>query len=47
MKYLVTKGIEESRFTVTDGGDANPIGDVKTSAGRKQNRRVEIEVSVK
>jgi outer membrane protein OmpA-like peptidoglycan-associated protein len=43
--YLKSKGIEESRLTVTDGGTNNPIGDNKTVAGRKQNRRVEIELS--
>jgi outer membrane protein OmpA-like peptidoglycan-associated protein len=43
--YLKSKGIEESRLTATDGGTNNPIGDNKTVAGRKQNRRVEIELS--
>ncbi len=43
--YLKGKGVEESRLTVTDGGTDNPIGDNKTVAGRKQNRRVEIELS--
>jgi outer membrane protein OmpA-like peptidoglycan-associated protein len=45
--YLEKKGVESSRLTVTDGGDNNPIGDNKTAAGRKQNRRVEIELSAR
>jgi outer membrane protein OmpA-like peptidoglycan-associated protein len=43
--YLQKKGIDQSRLTVTDGGTNNPIGDNKTVEGRKQNRRVEIEVT--
>jgi outer membrane protein OmpA-like peptidoglycan-associated protein len=43
--YLKKKGIDESRLTVTDGGTANPVADNKTAAGRRQNRRVEIELS--
>jgi len=45
--YLGKKGVEASRMTVTDGGDKNPVGDNKTLAGRKLNRRVEIELTVK
>ena len=43
--YLRKKGIDNSRLTVADGGDSKPIGDRATAAGRKQNRRVEIELS--
>jgi outer membrane protein OmpA-like peptidoglycan-associated protein len=43
--YLVSKGVDRSRLTVTDGGTANPVGDNKTAAGRRQNRRVEIELA--
>jgi outer membrane protein OmpA-like peptidoglycan-associated protein len=46
-EYLKKKGVEESRLTITDGGSANPIGDVKKAAGRKQNRRVEVELAVR
>jgi outer membrane protein OmpA-like peptidoglycan-associated protein len=46
-EYLKKKGVEESRLTITDGGGANPIGDAKQSAGRKQNRRVEVELAVR
>jgi outer membrane protein OmpA-like peptidoglycan-associated protein len=43
--YLVSKGIEASRLTPTDGG-VSMVGDNKTEAGRKENRRVEITLSV-
>jgi len=44
--YLVKQGVEESRLTITNGGADNPVGDNKKSAGRKLNRRVEIELAV-
>jgi outer membrane protein OmpA-like peptidoglycan-associated protein len=44
--YLEKQGVEASRLTVTDGGPNNPVGDNKTAAGRKLNRRVEIELAV-
>ena len=45
--YLQKKGIDASRLTATDGGTNNPIADNKTVAGRKQNRRVEIELAAR
>jgi outer membrane protein OmpA-like peptidoglycan-associated protein len=42
--YLVSKGIEASRLSATDGGVGN-IGDSKTESGRKENRRAEILLS--
>jgi len=45
--YLEKKGVEKSRMTVTDGGANKPAGDNKTLDGRKLNRRVEIEITVK
>jgi len=45
VEYLVSKGIETSRLSATDGG-ASTIGDSKTEAGRKENRRAEILLSV-
>lgn len=45
--YLEKQGVEASRLTVTDGGPNNPVGDNKKAAGRKLNRRVEIELSVR
>ncbi len=47
VQYLVKKGVDASRLTATDGDANNPIGDNKTAAGRKQNRRVEIELTVR
>jgi outer membrane protein OmpA-like peptidoglycan-associated protein len=44
--YLEKQGVETSRITTTDGGANNPVGDNKTAAGRKLNRRVEIELTV-
>jgi outer membrane protein OmpA-like peptidoglycan-associated protein len=43
--YLVGKGIEATRLSTTDGG-ASTVGDSKTEAGRKENRRAEILLSV-
>jgi outer membrane protein OmpA-like peptidoglycan-associated protein len=43
--YLIKKGIDASRLMTTDGGTNNPVADNKTEAGRKQNRRVEIELN--
>ena len=33
---------EESRITAQGMGDADPVGDNNTAAGRAQNRRIEI-----
>ncbi len=44
--YLVSKGIEASRLTATDGG-VSTIAESKTEAGRKENRRAEIVLSVR
>jgi outer membrane protein OmpA-like peptidoglycan-associated protein len=45
--YLQKKGIDASRLTANDGGKTKPIGDDKTAAGRKLNRRVEIELQAR
>ncbi len=42
--YLVKKGIDESRITSNGYGDTQPIATNATSAGRQQNRRVEMVI---
>jgi outer membrane protein OmpA-like peptidoglycan-associated protein len=42
--YLLSKGIEESRITTEGYGPDRPIASNKTSAGRAQNRRVEMRL---
>jgi len=44
-EYLENKGVDPSRMMVVDEGANNPVGDAKTAAGRKLNRRVEIELT--
>jgi outer membrane protein OmpA-like peptidoglycan-associated protein len=44
--YLEEQGVDSSRLTITNGGENDPVGDNKTAAGRKLNRRVEIELTV-
>ena len=43
--YLIEKGIADSRLTGTGMGEANPVADNKTNAGRAKNRRVELKTS--
>lgn len=43
---LVSDGIPRSVVSTMGMGPSNPVADNKNSAGRKQNRRVEIEVTV-
>lgn len=42
--YLVSNGIEANRVYTEGKGEAQPVADNKTAAGRAKNRRVEIEV---
>lgn len=42
--YLVTKGVELSRVDATGYGDTKPIASNNTTAGKAQNRRVEMEL---
>jgi outer membrane protein OmpA-like peptidoglycan-associated protein len=44
--YLVSKGIDASRFTATNGG-VSTVGDNKTKEGRAANRRAEILLTVR
>jgi len=42
--YLVKKGVDANRIDAVGYGETVPIGDNATSAGRAQNRRVEIHI---
>lgn len=42
--FLIDKGISSSRLTAIGYGEAKPIATNNTNAGRKQNRRVEINL---
>ena len=46
-KYLVERhSIEPDRFEVSSKGETEPVGDNATAEGRKQNRRVEVIMTV-
>ncbi len=44
-QFLITQGLSADSITATGLGEADPIAENNTAAGRKQNRRVEIIVS--
>ena len=44
MRYLVERGVADTRLTSEGYGETRPIADNKTAAGRSQNRRVEFVV---
>ena len=43
-EYLVSKGVDGSRMESEGFGESMPVADNNTSAGRQQNRRVEMKV---
>jgi outer membrane protein OmpA-like peptidoglycan-associated protein len=43
--YLVGRGVATDRLTAVGYGEEQPVADNKYSAGRKQNRRVELSVT--
>ena len=43
--YLVANGVDEFRLSADGFGESKPIADNKTREGRKQNRRVEINLA--
>ena len=44
LSYLVSKGVSPEQLTAVGYGEANPVASNETSAGRAQNRRVELVV---
>jgi len=44
-KYLISKGIAESKLSFKGFGESKPISTNDTKEGRQENRRVEFEVS--
>jgi outer membrane protein OmpA-like peptidoglycan-associated protein len=44
-QFLVTQGVPQANVTATGYGKADPVADNGTSAGRAQNRRVQLVVS--
>lgn len=45
--YLVQQGVATERLQVVGAGASEPVADNDTSYGRRQNRRIEFEVSLR
>ena len=45
-KYLVSKGVDESRLTSAGHGSDQPVADNKTAAGRCKEQKSRIEIGV-
>ncbi len=45
LNYIASKGIDASRLSSNGFGEAKPVADNNTAAGRKANRRVEFNLS--
>ena len=46
MQYLISRGVKPALVSAKGFGDADPVASNATAAGRAQNRRVELSVSV-
>ncbi len=46
MQYLVSRGVKPELVTAKGFGEADPVAPNDTAAGRAQNRRVELSVSM-
>ena len=44
-RYLVERGVQSQRLSSTGRGESAPVADNETTAGRQQNRRVEVVIS--
>lgn len=42
--FLIRQGVQRDRFAINGWGEERPVADNDTSAGRRQNRRVEVAV---
>ena len=46
VEFLVSAGIKRERLTAVGYGEANPVGDNNTEAGRAANQRIEFSVAL-
>ncbi|MDO1500605.1 OmpA family protein [Winogradskyella maritima] len=44
--YLVSKGLSENLITITSEGETEPVASNNTDAGRAQNRRSEVTITI-